>query len=249
MAGKASSQPKHADAKPGNSGSSSVLSRIKGSLSSASGEIIFGMEDGLVSIFGLVFGVAATASSAGAVLTAGVAGAAAAAVSMGAGTWLDKQSTRSHARWQIQQENKEVKQDRGAELDEERRRLLQVGFSEAEARQILGALNHDPKAMKRFEAAYELNALGDAQLNPVVHAIWMFVADVVAAGTPVAPYAFLNLGLARIVSTSLAIILLIALGIGRARYAHQPLWSTILITLGIGGGAAAAGVLFGRLFG
>ena len=52
------------------------------------------MEDGTVSIFGLIFGVAATTSSSAAVLIAGASGAVSAAVSMMAGVFLDVETTR-----------------------------------------------------------------------------------------------------------------------------------------------------------
>jgi hypothetical protein len=42
-----------------------LLSRVHGSFIASVGSIVFGMEDGTVSIFGLVFGVAAAAASAG----------------------------------------------------------------------------------------------------------------------------------------------------------------------------------------
>lgn len=42
-------------------GTGSFFSRIKDSLRASSGEIVFGMSDGVVSIFGLVLGVAAGA--------------------------------------------------------------------------------------------------------------------------------------------------------------------------------------------
>src|SRR6516162_10000065 len=61
------------------------------------GSIVFGMEDGTVSIFGLVFGVAAAAPDSHAVLLAGGTGAVAAAVSMMAGTYLDVESTNDQA--------------------------------------------------------------------------------------------------------------------------------------------------------
>jgi vacuolar iron transporter family protein len=63
----------------------SILPRLKRSLVASAGTIVFGMEDGTVSIFGLIFGVAATTSSSVTVLIAGASGAAAAAVSMMAG--------------------------------------------------------------------------------------------------------------------------------------------------------------------
>jgi hypothetical protein len=72
------------------SSSSGTLARkIKNSLVASAGNIVFGMEDGTVSIFGPVFCVAASAPSGHAVLLAGATGAAAAAVSMMAGTYLD----------------------------------------------------------------------------------------------------------------------------------------------------------------
>ena len=57
----------------------SLSARLKSSLIASSGTIVFGMEDGAVSIFGLVFGVAATTTSTVPVLIAGASGAAAAA--------------------------------------------------------------------------------------------------------------------------------------------------------------------------
>lgn len=54
---------------------SSFFSRMKDSLRASSGEIVFGMSDGVVSIFRLVLGVAAGAESAGAVFLTGATGA------------------------------------------------------------------------------------------------------------------------------------------------------------------------------
>src|ERR1700733_12147659 len=76
----------------------STLQRLRGSLANSAGTIVFGMEDGTVSIFGLIFGVAATTSSTKTVLIAGASGAVAAAVSMMAGAYLDIETTRDKAR-------------------------------------------------------------------------------------------------------------------------------------------------------
>jgi len=58
----------------------SFLDRLKDSIRASIGDIVFGMEDGTVSIFGLVFGVALSAQDSRAVLLAGATGAAAAAL-------------------------------------------------------------------------------------------------------------------------------------------------------------------------
>src|SRR5208337_3645496 len=54
-----------------------ILPRLKRSLLASAGTVVFGMEDGTVSIFGLIFGVAATTSNTATVLIAGASGAAA----------------------------------------------------------------------------------------------------------------------------------------------------------------------------
>lgn len=71
--------------------------RIAASFRASFSDIVFGMEDGTVSIFGLVFGVAASTSDSRVVLVAGFTGAAA-AVSMMAGAYLDAETARDQAR-------------------------------------------------------------------------------------------------------------------------------------------------------
>jgi VIT1/CCC1 family predicted Fe2+/Mn2+ transporter len=71
--------------------------RLRSSFNNSTGTIVFGMEDGTVSIFGLIFGVAATTTDTKTVLIAGACGAAAAAVSMMAGAYLDAETTRDEA--------------------------------------------------------------------------------------------------------------------------------------------------------
>ena len=72
----------------------STLQRLRASLVKSAGTVVFGMEDGTVSIFGLIFGVAATTTSSATVVIAGATGAVAAAVSMMAGVYLDAETTR-----------------------------------------------------------------------------------------------------------------------------------------------------------
>ena len=72
----------------------STLQRLHASLVKSAGTVVFGMEDGTVSIFGLIFGVAATTSSNATVVIAGATGAVAAAVSMMAGVYPDAETTR-----------------------------------------------------------------------------------------------------------------------------------------------------------
>ena len=78
--------------------SMNLIDRLAKSLRASVGDIVFGMEDGTVSVFGLVFGVALSANNGQVVLLAGATGAAAAAVSMMAGSYLDAATQQDQAR-------------------------------------------------------------------------------------------------------------------------------------------------------
>jgi VIT1/CCC1 family predicted Fe2+/Mn2+ transporter len=205
------------------------------------------MEDGTVSIFGLVFGVAATAPDATTVLLAGATGAAAAAVSMMAGTFLDVESARDQARAQLADASQRINRDPAAEAQREHSSLREMGFSEADATSIVAAIQRTPRGALRFASAFELQVSDDASKNPLVQSIWMFIADLFAASVPVLPFAFLSLAQARVVSVGVTTVLLVLLGLGRGLVGRRNVLLTMLETLLIAAAAAGAGLLIGQL--
>jgi VIT1/CCC1 family predicted Fe2+/Mn2+ transporter len=225
----------------------SLPQRIWASLHDSIGEIVFGMEDGTVSIFGLVFGVAATAPDATTVLLAGATGAAAAAVSMMAGTYLDVESARDQARAQLEEANQRISRDPAAEAQREHQRLTGMGFAEADANSIVAAIQRTPQGALKFAAAFELHIGDEASKNPLVQSVWMFVADLFAASVPVLPFAFLSLAQARVVSIAVTGALLLLVGLGRGLVGKRNVLLTMLETLLIAAAAAGAGLLIGQL--
>ena len=225
----------------------SVGARILGSLRESAGQIVFGMEDGTVSIFGLVFGVAASAPNSHAVLLAGATGAAAAAVSMMAGTYLDVESENDKRAAALEHRAAERKATPDKVWNDERDRLQRAGFQTDEIDQVVAILRHHPDTADDLDEAFSLGIAPTDPQQPAVQAAWMFVADLVAGVTPVIPFAWLALSTARVVSLVLTTTLLVLLGIGRARLGSTPVVSTTLKTLGIAIGAAVAGLLVGSL--
>ena len=106
-----------------------LLARLKASLEASAGDVVFGMEDGTVSIFGLVFGVAATTNDQSAVLIAGASGAVAAAVSMMAGTYLDAETSEDQAKVLDARIAAELKSDSGAVVGRITQRLQAAGLA------------------------------------------------------------------------------------------------------------------------
>ena len=221
--------------------------RLRASLAASIGDVAFGMEDGAVSIAGLVFGVAASTSDARIVLLAGATGAAAGAVSMMAGTYLDVHSERSRTAGLVADARAGIDADPVGTAARIRDRLLASGFLPAEADGVVAAFERNPGARLEYVTAIELGIPGHAGASPWTHAAWMFVADLVAAGVPVLPFALLEIGTARIVSLAVTGALMAALGIARGVIGRESLWRTAGQTMAIAGAAALVGVAIGRL--
>jgi vacuolar iron transporter family protein len=217
-----------------------TLKRLRRSFADSAGTVVFGMEDGTVSIFGLIFGVAATTSDTKTVLIAGASGAVAAAVSMMAGAYLDVETTRDEIdakRTNLQAMSPERLAASLASL------FAKAGLTAEQSSALTAAVGHDRRALGGLMLA--LQGIPQAPLDPWEQALWMLLADFLAAAVPILPFVFLPIAEARIVSAVVTAALLIGLGIGRARIAKRNLMRTVLETVAIGLAAAMAGVAIG----
>ena len=160
----------------------SLACRIKGSIRSCSGEIVFGMSDGVVSIFGLVAGMVAGAQSGNVILLAGATAAIAATVSMMAGVFLDIESERDCARVEARERAVEISQDPEGAVNKLIRDLQGIGISGKSLEPIHDELKANPLLIQKFEDAVASEEESAAQKSsPIVHACWMGVADFIAA--------------------------------------------------------------------
>jgi VIT1/CCC1 family predicted Fe2+/Mn2+ transporter len=219
--------------------------RLRSSLVNSAGTIVFGMEDGTVSIFGLIFGVAATTSSTAAVVIAGASGAVAAAVSMMAGVFLDVETTRDTIAAKRAALQSELARDANVIAASLPARLAAAGLTQQQSAALAGAVKHDRAALGGLLLA--LQGAPEAPLNPWEQAAWMLLADFLAAAVPILPFVALPIPQARVVSAVVTVALLVALGIGRARIAKRSLIRGVAETLSIGVAAALAGVAIGVL--
>ncbi len=218
----------------------SILSELKRSLFESAGTIVFGMEDGTVSIFGLIFGVAATTTSSHAVLIAGAAGAAAAAVSMMAGVYLDAETSRDETKANRASPQADPMPTAASVDVLLSNRQAADGLTPQLSAALAGAVRNDPNALKAL--VFALQAPSVTQQNPWEQALWMLVADFLSAAVPILPFVFFPIPQARLVSAAVTMALLIALGVGRARIAKRSTINTVIETVSIGVAAALAGV-------
>ena len=224
-----------------------LAGRIRRSFADSAGSIVFGMEDGTVSIFGLVFGVAVAAPDSHAVLLAGGTGAIAAAVSMMAGTFLEVETANDRAAARLAEERARYEADPEQAEAHIRGRLVSAGFTDSEAATVSGIMGGHPETRLKIAAAVDLGAGEATRQNPYIQSAWMFATDLFAAAVPVIPFALFALATARLVSRAVTFVLLVILGIGRARAGHRRTLPTVAQTAGIAAAAAVAGIAVGKL--
>jgi len=226
----------------------SSYSRLKASIHDSAGEIVFGMSDGVVSIFGLVLGVAAGAQSGNVVFLAGATGAIAASVSMMAALYLDHESEGDEARVETKQREEEIRRDPTSAVNKLMGVLQGTGLSPRSLDAIRDDMQANPLAIRRVEDAISCEEEPPARkVSPLVHATWMGISNFVAGITPVIPFALLPFAEARLVCIAGTATLLILLGIGRARIGNRPVARTVFETIAIAAAAAIAGVCIGWL--
>jgi len=217
------------------------------SLRVAIGDVTFGMEDGAVSVAGLVLGVSAGTSDSRVVVLAGATGAVAGAVSMMAGRYLDVQSMGHRSDALMDSTQRRVQAHPDAYLARASARMRAGGFTAQEAQVTVEALRRNPQALADHVIAFELGSVSRPEASPISHALWMFVADLFAASVPVLPFVFLPLEQARLVSLVITGLLMAALGVVRGRLGGVNVYRTALETMAIAGAAALAGVVIGHL--
>ena len=225
-------------------GERSLSARLKKSFLASAGDVVFGMEDGTVSIFGLVFGVAATTTDTKTVLIAGASGAVAAAVSMMAGTYLDAETARDEAHGAARRLDAEIATDAGAVLARVTDHLETSGLAPDKIAAIAALVRADPASLRSLAQAFENPGPSDGQV-PAARALWMLVADFLAAAIPIVPFVLWPVPEARVVSAVVTLLLLVALGLGRALVGDRPVLRTLAETVAIGLAAALAGVAIG----
>jgi vacuolar iron transporter family protein len=126
---------------------------------------VLGANDGVVSVAGIVVGVAGATSSRGPVFTAGLAGLVAGAVSMSLGEYVSVSSQRDSETALLSQERQELAETPGTEFNELTALYQAKGLSEQTARQVATELTAHDALAAHLDA--ELHIDPDDLANPI----------------------------------------------------------------------------------
>lgn len=144
---------------------------------------VLGANDGIVSVAGLVVGIAASGASASTVLATGIAGTVAGAMSMAAGEYVSVQSQADTHAADLAVEQRELHDDPHSELEELAAIYRQRGLTPALAQQVATALTaHDALGA---HARDELGITEELRARPLQAALASAGAFVGGATLPV----------------------------------------------------------------
>jgi VIT1/CCC1 family predicted Fe2+/Mn2+ transporter/rubrerythrin len=191
------------------------------------GDAIYGVNDGLGSIFGIVSGVsAATLGNSKWVLLSGLAGMIASALSMGSGAYLASKSEREIYEAELSREREAIAMN-GAEARELLSLYYQVkGLPQQDADHMVEHIASDPEQMLRALAAERLNSTEEALSNPLTSAISGALSTAAGAFIPIVPFFFLSGYSAVIVSAVVSLVAHFAVGAAKSLVTVRSWWSS-----------------------
>ncbi|MGB7548969.1 MAG: VIT1/CCC1 transporter family protein, partial [Terracidiphilus sp.] len=191
------------------------------------GDAIYGVNDGLGAIFGIVSGVSgATAGEAKYVLLAGISGMIASALSMGSGAYLAAKSEREIYHAEIAREREAIRMN-GPEARELLSLYYQVkGLPEADADRVVDHIARDPEQMLRVLAGERLGTSEDALANPLVSASSGALSTAIGAAIPIIPFFFMQ-GLEAVIAAAVISLLAhFAVGAAKSLITVRSWWSS-----------------------
>lgn len=202
---------------------------------------VLGADDGIVSTAGLVVGVAGAGVGVGPILTAGLAGLVAGAVSMALGEYVSVSSQRDTERAMLAMERAELVQAPDEELDELASMYEAKGLSPATARQVAEELS--AKDAFAAHADVELGIDPNSLTNPWHAAGASALAFTLGSLLPLAAILLPTAGLRVPVTVVVVLLALAATGVLSARLGQARAGPAVVRLLV--GGALAMAVTFG----
>ncbi|PWI45077.1 VIT family protein [Streptomyces sp. ICBB 8177] len=208
---------------------------------------VLGANDGVVSIAGLVVGVAGATNSRSALLTAGMAGLLAGSLSMAVGEYVSVSTQRDSERAALAKERTELATDPEAELAELTGLLEDRGLTPALAAEVAEQLTE--RDALRAHASVELGIDPQALTNPWNAAIASFTAFTVGAALPLLAIVLPPSSVRLSVTVVAVVVALVLCGWSSARLGEAPVARAIMRNAGGGALAMAVTYAVGTLLG
>lgn len=209
-------------------------------------EVVFGMEDGMVSTLGAVTGIAAGTQDHFTVVLSGLVIISVESISMAVGSYLSSKSERSIDERKLEEEAEELVQYPEEEKQELIDMYVTAGWSAPLAKEMAEEASKDKDLFLQEMAYRELKIIPDKLEEPLKNAVAMGVSYVVGGSIPLLPYLLLPLRSAVLVSVIVTLFSLFILGVVTTKFSKRSWWKAGLEMFTLASAAALIGFLVGR---
>jgi VIT1/CCC1 family predicted Fe2+/Mn2+ transporter/rubrerythrin len=190
-------------------------------------DAIYGVNDGLGAVFGIVSGVAgATNNQQHYVLISGLAGMLASSLSMGAGAYLAAKSEGEVYEAEIAREKAEVEENPEEEIEEMSLFYQLQGFTPEESQRMAERLAEQPEQMVQAMAHHELGLSQHHFPNQWKSSISAAVSTAIGAFIPIIPFFFMSGIDAVIASFAISIVAHFAVGAVKSLITIRSWWAS-----------------------
>src|SRR5687768_9689018 len=155
-------------------------------------EVVFGAQDGLVSTFAVVAGLAATGAHHLVVMLAGLVSAVAGVLSMSVGTFLSSRAQRQVYEAELARERREIRDHPGEEVAELIAALMARGMARGDAVEVARRVARHPELLLTTLGVFELGLAPQRLGTPVRDAFVMAIAFGAASLVPLLPFILSN---------------------------------------------------------
>jgi vacuolar iron transporter family protein len=185
---------------------------------------IYGANDGLAAVFGIVAGVSGATGGSSFVLTAGLSAAVASALSMATGAFLAERSETEVAAANIERERQEIGEHPEEEQEELSLFYQLKGIDEATADSMAAQLAKQPDAMLRALSVEEFGVTGERS-NAAQAALAAGVSTGLGALVPVIPFIFTTGTVAIVAAAIVSLLAHFLVGAAKSLITLRSWWS------------------------
>lgn len=213
-------------------------------------DAIYGVNDGLGAVFGIVSGVAgATNNAQHYILISGLAGMIASSLSMGAGAYLAVKSEREVYEAEIAREKEEVEENPEEEIEEMSLFYQLQGFTPEESQKMAERLAEQPEQLVQAMAQSELGLSEQRFPNQWKSSASAAISTAIGAFIPIVPFFFMT-GIAAVIAAfAISIIAHFAVGAAKSLITIRSWWASGLEMTFVGVIEAAVTYGLGLAFG
>ena len=190
-------------------------------------DAIYGVNDGLGAVFGIVSGVAgATNNQQHFILISGLAGMIASSLSMGAGAYLAVKSEGEVYEAEIAREKAEIEENPEEEIEEMSLFYQLQGFSPQESQKMAERLAEQPEQMVQAMAQSELGLSEHRFPNPWKSSASAAISTAIGAFIPIIPFFFMS-GIAAVIAAfAISILAHFAVGALKSLITIRSWWAS-----------------------